>query len=81
MYARTCRSGLLPSASFQTVWYDSEQRNTNTQDQGPSFKTTSMNIDSNYNSQFIQIDFKLLDDPAFLQIARQHEKPGRNSAN
>ena len=32
-----------------------------------------MNIDSNYNSQFIQIDFKLLDDPAFLQFVHRTE--------
>lgn len=32
-----------------------------------------MNIDRNYNSQFIQIDFALLDDPAFLQFVNRAE--------
>ena len=32
-----------------------------------------MSVDSNYNSQFIQIDFKLLDDPRFLQFVNRAE--------
>ena len=32
-----------------------------------------MNIDAKYNSQFIQIDFSLLDDPAFLKFVNRAE--------
>ena len=32
-----------------------------------------MSVDSNYNSQFIQVDFRLLDNPAFLKFVNRTE--------